>query len=399
MDKVQVSLTRIYEYTYLLTLDGTHGLLHLYKVDYDSPSQLFTTIFLRPGGYALRVVDNLIIIHNYGPQETYIFDIKKDKNPDSCCVMVKHRGSVSPDCKFHQIKYLSEIDPHYVIVSNDFYLDTIDGKLFVLKLFPFLLVEDYPDHLEKILFLLRRNKCLTEALAAIKKCLIEKIEVNKLTSFFNVTNYAYKETAMLRKMKKKDSIEPQKNEKKDSGSKIVDKEVELKSQSGMTVLLQSDMYIHVFLPFYKEIKDYLYLSDVLFAYIYSLVGQDMHVHAKHQYLLVKTLIKLKNFKMLQYLIQYQMLANNLEIALLLTSIDDNKEEMYPELFQLGIDMLHRLKSFGNLAKILAQRGNFFEALGVIATYEDQYDIDHIKNLAAGSDTEEIFFQILDEYKK
>ena len=401
LDKIQLILTRIYDCTYLLNLDGLSGAIYLYKIEQEQQSQLKMTIQLKPGGYALRVLDNLIIVHNYGPQESYIFDILKDIEPSRCLFMVKHRGSLDLECKFHQISFPSEIDPHYVVFSNDLYLDVIDGKLFKLKLYPLMLVENYSDPLDAILFLLRRDRCLADALNLIKKCLVDKIEIQKLTQFFNITNYAYKETAMLRKGRKKDEsresvnrTEKKQEESKETTSRI---DIQLKSKSGMSILLQSDMYVSVFKPFYKENRDYVYLQHVILSYIYSLVSQDLHVHVSHQYLLVKTLLKLGNFKLIQYLIQYQMLANHLEMALLLTSIVEGQEK-YPELFNLGIDMLCRLKQYSAAVRILAEKRDFFEALNIIMVYEDKYDLQHLKKLAIYTEYEEIVADAIEEYE-
>ena len=375
-------------------------MLFLYKIEQDQQIQLSMTIMLKPGGYHLRVQDSLIILHNYGPQESLVFDIKKDIKPEICFLMVKHRGLNSSLSNIHQVQYLSEIDPHFLAIDKYFYFDIIGCKLMTLKIYPLILVEEYPDSLESILFLLRRQKCLKDALALLKICLEKKFNINRLIEFFHITNYTYKETAMLRKINRKDSRESvQQPELAKIGSKKIDKpsENELKSKSGVTILLQSDMYISVFKPFYKEIRDFSYLSYVLISYIHSLIAQDLHVHISHQYLLVKTLIKIENYQLVQYLLQYQMLGNNLDIALLLTSLNDNHEELYPELFNPGIDMLHRLKQFSTIVKILVEKGDIFEALIVITTYEDRYDLEHLMRYSLDSGYEQIIKETFEEY--
>lgn len=394
LDKIQLLVTKVYDNSYLLNLDGLLGILYLYKIDQDQQSQLALTIQLKPGGYALRVVDNLIIVHNYGPQESYIFDILKDPEPAKCFVQVKHRGFLNPEYLFPQVQHHSEIDPHFVVISKEFYLDVLDGRLFELKLHTLALIQNYPNSLDSILFLLRRNRCLTEALALIKKCLEEKMEVNQLIEFFNVTNYAYKETAMLRKVQRRE--DPRESVQKAEGNEGKKPEVQLKSKSGMSILLQSDMYISVFKPYYKDAKEYSYLCTVLIAYIYSLVSQDLHVHVSHQYLLVKTLLKLQNFRMIQYLIQYQLLANHLDVALLLVTLEGNQEK-YPDLFNFGVDMLYRLKQYSVIVKILLEKQDYFEALNVITTYEDSYDLDHLKNHTVNTEYCQIVLETLEEY--
>jgi Colon cancer-associated protein Mic1-like len=394
LDKIQILVSKIYECSHLLCLDGLQGTLHVYKIESEFPIYLLLTVNLRPGGYTLRVQNNLLILHNYGPQESYIYDIKKDARPEESFVLVKHRGSTNPEYNLHQVLFHTEIDPHCIIIGKEFYVDVINGKLFVLKTEPFLLVENYPNVIESILFLLRRDKSLVEALLMIKKCLVNKVDLLKLTQFFNVTNYCYKQTAMMRKQKRKPEDQVNKSKKGSEINNQSEKKVlQLKSETGMTILLQSDIFLKVFKPFYKEVKDYEYLSKVLIAYIYSLVAQDLHVHVSHQHLLVKTLIKLKNFRLIQHLIQYQLIANNIDIALLLTTLEGTQEK-YSELFQIGVDMMYRLKSFVNLVKILAQRGDLYEALNIVLNHEENYDLNHFTEYSKGSDLESVIKEVI-----
>ena len=92
------------------------------------------------------------------------------------------------------------------------------------------------------------------------------------------------------------------------------------------------------------------------TYIYSLIRQDLHVHPSHQFLLVKNL-KIGNFLLLQYLLQYQVIQNNREIAILLTNTSEKKEK-YSEVFHLGIDMLFRLKDNKTLVILLVENEKF-----------------------------------------
>jgi hypothetical protein len=201
---------------------------------------------------------------------------------------------------------------------------------------------------------------------------------------------------MMRKSQKRTEI-PQgtwKNEQQ-SPRKSERSENQLKSAWGMTILLQSDVFLHVFKPFYKSKLDFHYLSQVLLTYIYSLITQDLHVHISHHYLLLKTLIKLKNFPLIHSLIEYRMIGNNTEIGVLLCSLE-NGIEKYPELFNIGLDMLYVLKDYPNIVKVLIQKGDLFEVLWLIKTYNFEYDEKSLKDKAQELGYEEVLNDVLSE---
>ncbi|OMJ66751.1 hypothetical protein SteCoe_36305 [Stentor coeruleus] len=396
LDKPQLLLAKIYNSNYLLNLDGIRGILNLYKIEQDAPSSVLLTIKLKPGGVSLRVIDNLIIIHNYGPQESYVYDIKKHIDAEKCMILVKHRGLLNSDNESFQVRYNSEIDPHFLVINKDYYVDPIENRVLVLRIDVESLIKEYPNPIDSVLFLLRRDKCLSLAYKLLCQCLESKIQITILTWFFNVTNSVYKETAMLRKSQKRTEItqgmlknEPQSPRKSERS------ENQLKSSWGMTILLQSDVFLHVFKPFYKSKIDFLYLSQVLLAYIYSLITQDLHVHISHHYLLLKTLIKLKNFPLIHSLIEYRMIGNNTEIGLMLCSLE-NGIEKYPELFNIGIDMLYALKDYTNIVKVLIQKGDLFDAILLIKTYNFEYDEMALKDKAQELGYEEVLNDTLSE---
>ena len=383
LDKVQIMVAKIYESVFLLSLDGLFGLLTLIKIEPDGQSSKFLSIYVKPGGYTLRVSDNLIVLHNYGPQESYVYDIKREKDSNFHMVLVKHRGSLNEDSEMFQVKHPSEIDPHLIAVADDFYIDLNETKIFSLSIDPELLLKGYPDHIEKILFTLRKNKSLKPALEMLKECLDAKLSPIRLNDLFNITNFAYKETAMLRKAGKID-------EKSDKRQSITSRfaENQLKSQGGMTILLQYEVLNCVFKPYYKDQKDFYYLSQVLITYISSLLRQDLHVHPSHQFLLTKTLIRINNFKALQNIFQYLMLGNEIHLAMLICKIE-NGVEKYPQIFNLGIDMLLRLKKYKEIAYLLAKKGDIYEALGVVATYQDEYDLEQLITIINDHSDEEV----------
>jgi hypothetical protein len=261
-------------------------------------------------------------------------------------------------------------------IAEDLYLDKDFIKIFLLTLSPEVLLKDFPDPVEKVLFTLKRDKCLKIALEMLKESLDHNTDVQRLSDLFNITNFAYKETAVKRHQHKGDE-RTERNSVVKRNSRFA--ENQLKSTGGMIILLQFDVLNHVFKPFYNENKNFEYLAQVLITYISSLVRQELHVHACHQYLLTKTLIKIKQFKTLQNLFQYQMLGNDEHLAKLICKVE-NGNEKYPSIFNLGVDMLHRLKKYNDLAIILASKGDAFEALGILAVCKDQYQLSLLRDI-------------------
>ena len=84
--------------------------------------------------------------------------------------------------------------------------------------------------------------------------------------------------------------------------------------------------------------------------------------------------------------------------MLLTRLNENHQKMYPELFNSGIDMLYQLKQFSSLVKTFTEKGDFFDALTVVTSYEDKYDLDHLINASIDTLYEEIVKETLQNHE-
>ena len=69
LDCIYMMLASIYDKVYLLFLDGFHGIFRVYK-----KNEIKYEINIEPGAYGVRVIDNLIILQNYGSQESTVID-------------------------------------------------------------------------------------------------------------------------------------------------------------------------------------------------------------------------------------------------------------------------------------------------------------------------------------
>jgi hypothetical protein len=90
-----------------------------------------------------------------------------------------------------------------------------------------------------------------------------------------------------------------------------------------------------------------------------------------------------------------MIGNNTEIGVLLCSLE-NGIEKYPELFNIGLDMLYVLKDYPNIVKVLIQKGDLFEVLWLVKTYNFEYDEKSLKDKAQELGYEEVLNDVLSE---
>lgn len=171
-----------------------------------------------------------------------------------------------------------------------------------------------------------------------------------------------------------DSNEYEINSKKQSensehleeGNLEVNINVETKNELGLTVLLQSDLYFSVFAPAYKEIKDFKYLAEVIYLFMHYLIQYSVDVHLSIQYLLFKIFVKNNEFLRIQKLVEIKFFNDSQDIALLLTSLGKTEKiQSFPNCYNLGIDMLNRLKLFDVVAQELLDQSFYYETLDLL----------------------------------
>jgi len=230
-------------------------------------------------------------------------------------------------------------------------------------------VKDHHDQVEAILFLLRRNGFKAYSFEYLKDCLRKRIELYKISSLFATFNKVYKIAALERKKN------PNKDEMRKSLIQAPTKkrgkitEPELKLDSGITVILQSDMYGSVFSSLFKEHINSKYLTDVILLYHKSLIEEDIQVHQQLQILLARVLIRSRNFSMLHQFVHFNVFNDSLEFATLMIALSASTNSLcYPPGLQIGIDMLYRLEAFNALAEALVNNGMIYEALKVLESH-------------------------------
>ena len=298
LDSKIISIGLFYDKVYLVSLDGFNGTLTLLKKD-----SVKYSFDIDPGAYNVRVIDNLIVLHNFGLQESTIID--RLHNPIS--FKVNHRGTF-------------ELNPSFVQIDQKLSFDLASATILELRLNPQILKDQIQNPSESIIFLLRREKSLTEGLALLKSYITQEKNIE----------------AVLKRI--------------------------VKGEDNIKSVAQSQILNQVILPCSKEAKDLKFLSKILVIYIRELIFADIKIHQDIQISSVKVLIKANELLLLQDLLSYHIIDDSQEIAQLMIELSRRRKFSYG--FMLGIDMLCRLRLNDMVMDQIIANGEFYDVAGI-----------------------------------
>ncbi|CAD8176301.1 unnamed protein product [Paramecium octaurelia] len=180
--------------------------------------------------------------------------------------------------------------------------------------------------------------------------------------------------------------------------------------SGYTVLSPQDFKLHFFQVLSEnENMNIQFLIEILIEFIRQF-QEPLKELIEIQKLLIKLLIKTHRFTHLHFLIQYQVLLDNLEFAKLLIDISnkesltlkESKSEPYEPAYQLGLDMLFRLSKYEELLECLLKYGKFHDAAYLLNKIPNiRMRLPPIQEGIRNSDCqrEDLLFYLEDAYKK
>ena len=410
-DAHKVLISQIYKGVYFIHLNCIRGKLFLYKLKHEKVKKFQTEIEVQPGDYELKVIDNMLVLLNLTLQETYIYDICSTcktqpfailwhgmpHKPPKMSVKIKvyidkpyiktqlrllyDNTEVTSQRKSSSYVYSPEkqvldiplkLEKHLCYFEKDLCADLAAGKCFKIEIYPEMLTENHPNIVESILFLLRRDNYKALAFEKLRQALKQRVSLELLSFLFKNVNASYKAAALERKTSKKETVGRSDSinspisgmtPRATSGNGF--SESVIKTSSGVTVVLQSDMHQTVFQAVYEEGEvPYTYLVKAILEYIRSLMDQDIQVHQNLQILLVTILRDLRDLSLLQHLIQYHILTDSKELAMIFLELGKTGE--YQPGTMLGIDMLYRLKDNGSLADSLLDSSYLYEYLALIS---------------------------------
>ena len=367
VDCNQVFVFKIYDECFLIHLDNLSGKLFLYKLQQGEQPFLYTTFPIHQGIFGLGISEHLIILQSYTIQETFIYDIHSQIT--DYVIKISHleyeESQTAKSRVSAEFSMRTHLNCDTYFVSDSMSIDTLSCSFKTLKINPSLLIENHPDDEKIILFLLRRDNCKSKVLAKLKETLLQYTSIKKLEIIFATLASAYAlakdENKNMRKMRALSDY----FQHLELTTTDINPNDEWKTETGVTVLMQSDIYFFVFDPVYKLTSDIKYFTEALFSFVYFFNRAGLSVHFSIQYLLFKVLIKIEDYRRAQNLVENRFFTDSQDIALFLTSLGKTEiSKKFPSCFTLGIDMLYRLSLSGVIAQELHDQEFDFEALEI-----------------------------------
>lgn len=364
LDYNQFQIYKIYESTYVTHLNNLQGFLHCYKLNQDKTSELYANFPITQGIYGLGLTENLIILQSYNTQETLIYDIQSSINEYIIKVSHSEFTETLRDKRLSaEFAMRIDLNSEIFFVSDEVSVDLKTKSFKVFEISPAALVDNHPDDVKIILFLLRRDNCKMKILEKIKESLVLKTSMKKLEIIFSTLACAYRIAKAESNIFVHRRRVSEATEHLEISAAENNPNVEVKLESGVTVLMQSDIYSAVFAPVYKMIEDYRYFAEVLLSFTYFLIQNKVHVHFSLQYLLFKVLVKIKDFIRIQKLCENLYFSDSQDIALFLTSLGKSgAAKDFPNCFIMGIDMLARLGLHEIVIQELSDQGYYYDAV-------------------------------------
>lgn len=404
----RVLLCNLYGNSVFVHVNSARSRLTLYFLSESRVSVNDTFEPLPEGSYAIQCVDNVLIVMNVTQHETYLYDIGSYNfaNRPFCALWngvqpdvpqlslqidvviedtgvivytkVLYDGRILSDSTTsavsactsisHIVETSADFSPEHVSLGPELALD-IEGGRILRFVFDFaLVVKEHPDRLEGILFLFRRNGYRAHGLEYLRQALKNKVPLASLSLFFDEINSVYKRANQER-------THMQVRRSAFLGNARISYREDPQSVTGETVLQQSDMYASVFIPLFEQKSvQPLYFTSVVLEYIHSLTAHEIPLGLNLQILLARLLVRSHSYTLIEELILHNTFTDSRDLAHLLLSLSKS-DSLFPAAFQLAIDMLTRLKLYGEVADVFLNRGFPYEVARMTSSANPpRYDI-------------------------
>jgi hypothetical protein len=144
-----------------------------------------------------------------------------------------------------------------------------------------------------------------------------------------------------------------------------------------TIIKQPEIYYHLFLPLeFKNINPE-YILKLLILFVNSLLFHGVPVQQSFQTILISLLRKINNFSLISIFLQYHSLPDSIELAKFLIEECPSSDL---NAFQMGLDILIRLKKYEEVFMALVNKNMIKEALHFVKRYG--VSIDYISSETA-----------------
>ncbi len=146
-----------------------------------------------------------------------------------------------------------------------------------------------------------------------------------------------------------------------------------------TIIKQPEIYYHLFLPLEFKNINHEYILKLLIEFVNSLVFHGVPVEPSFRTILISLLRKINNFSLISIFLQYHSLPDSVELAKFLIE----ECSMYDlNAFQMGLDILIRMKKYEEVFMALINKNMLKEALLFVRRYG--ISIDYLSSETASS---------------
>lgn len=383
-DSSQFSVASIYGHITYLFVHEQKGQLHLLGIHPKKGIMEQTHVFdlFSPGKYAISFIDNVIVAYNTQAGIAMLFDIRSD--PKSMLVSPLPLQGVR---KLHEQQSWRFLGDRLLLECS---IASKQGFLFVVDLDFEQIAASWPASKVPMLidFLLKRSTvhCHRICLDLLCRLIVDEYHLSAMSGLFSVLNRIaydaklelhYKQgvaagKAVAQPVVNSDPYTPVPIELPPS----LDGELAVKNQQGYVVTRQYQLYNRVFLPAASRCS-----ASHLIPYVAEFMRSIYRHFLKTEPFLNEFLAGLlmddaQYFKFHQYL-QYHILNDSTPVAMRLIELGrplSGVPSLYPPAYQLGLDMLFRLKETTMLLLTLLSRAVILPCLKLVSPTSDCFAV-------------------------
>ncbi|CAH0730079.1 unnamed protein product, partial [Brenthis ino] len=295
------------------------------------------------GRFAVSVIDDLLVIHHQSSQTSQIFDIMEESKPENNIVIhlpIVQGISMKPATVDDQLCPM--YSGNWVVFQPDYIIDARLGCLWKVNLILSGLAHSVPkDEVSKIIAVLLRRNNSKETIYRIMSQLVADAGnyLVQLIKSFDEINSVYRRWA---------DMEVARNTAGAGGAGAA------AGAHFPALVSQADVCAHVL-----HAHDTDYLVQVVTGYLASLARHDMVVQHAVAELAVRALVTRGAGARLRALVRRGALGDARPLACQLLSLG----HLDPAAAQLALDMMWRLKAFGDIVEVLLSWEEPVGALG------------------------------------
>ncbi|EAR83398.2 colon cancer-associated Mic1-like protein (macronuclear) [Tetrahymena thermophila SB210] len=359
----QIYLLNMYSKTYLVFVNQMDGKIVIYHLLYEKILCLDWKISIPSDSFiSICVVEDLLLVNSHQNSISMAYDIKRQV-PTS---------PLGPPQPIFIKPFAKQIyDKQIICLQDEWMIDIEEVEVYKFKVKLEVIQNLIEGDVECFNILLRRGNPKQIAIDFIKKRIKEQKEINIISIYFKHIFEIYKEA-----YKNTNEIDI---ESKNCIKATINEVNKTKIKQGYTIILPSELHKDLLVPIVQDQSiPRQYIIYILSEYLRLAYNNEVKFLNKTQDLLIDVVFKQQNYNTLHFLIQYKILSDSTDLAKKLIDMScpkriknlglPQKDLLYKPGFQLGIDMLFRLKNYYEIIDVFFQFGMTLEALDLIQRY-------------------------------